>query len=130
MTSLGVPEKLRGDSLPTKQQIYNHFLYLIQTNCSSGHWKQITSFHIKVTAVLNDVREIWDRTAIPHILESREGERRLKALLTKCKTLNKVPFERRDDGFAVDLESLFDVASCQHIDDVICTCDLINKVKS
>ena len=128
MSSLGEPEKLRGDSLPTEHQIYNHFLYLIDENSTNGEWTKTTSFPVKVRAVLSDIKRIWDKTSIPHILNDRLGEKKLTSLLTKCKNLTKLPKKRREDGFGCVLDQLFDVAYCQHRGENVCTCDLSSKV--
>ena len=127
MTSLGVPAKLGGDSLPTGSQIYNHFLHLIKDKCSKGEWRYNTPFSDKVSCVMHDVTEVWDKTSIPHVLHTREGERRITSLLSKCKTLTKVPLDRRDADFGAGLDQLFDAAVCQHANSE-CSCDLPNKV--
>ena len=128
MTSLGVPTKLRGDVLPTEIQIYNHFLFLIQQKCSTGDWKNNTPLSTKANAVFNDVSVIWDSTAIPNMLKSREGMRKITTLLNKCKTLTKVPLSRRQPGFDNDLQQLFDVSICHHAEDRKCTCEQEHKV--
>ena len=128
MTSVGVPEKLRGDCLPTVQEIYNHFLYLIIERSSTGEWKHNTPFDVKVTAVCSDVKTIWDKTPIPNVMHSREGERRIRNILNKCKELTKIPVDRRQAGFGEHLSKLFDASLCQHQEEDMCTCDINAKV--
>ena len=76
----------------------------------------------------NDVCAIWDSTAIPNMLKSREGMRKITTLLNKCKTLTKVPLSRRQPGFDNDLQQLFDVSICHHTEDSKCTCEQEHKV--
>ena len=72
----GVPKMLRRDCLPTKRDIFDHYLYMRKARQESGEWKQNTPLSIAVGEVLTDVREQWDKTGIPPFLlweERREG---------------------------------------------------------
>ena len=129
MSSLGVPAKLKEDVLPTDIQIYNHYIHLIQKKCSTGEWKHNTPFLVKARAVCLDVSAVWDRTTISHLMNTREGERKIITLLNKCKNFTKVPLDRRPASFGEELHHLFDVAICQHKVDDSCSCEIQNKVR-
>ena len=90
MCSLGEPLLLREDILPTRLDVYNHYLHLMDENGRSGKWKQNTLFSSKVKCVRDDVVALWDRTFIPHDLAGRHGEKKVSSLLTKCRTMTKV----------------------------------------
>ena len=127
MGSLGEPCRLSGENLPTKLEVYNHYLYLNQEKLRLGDWKQNTKFSDKVRYVRDEVADIWDKTRIPHWLEGRDGLRKVSTLLIKCKELTKVAQDRRKDGFGADLVTLFDVAKCSHEED-LCSCEEEIKV--
>ena len=71
--------------------------------------------------------ELWNKTGIVHGLAGREGEKRISYLLTMCKNTFKVPMVRRQEGFAMELQVLFDVTVCQHSGDE--TCNYESSVK-
>ena len=120
MVPFGEPTKLRDDVLPTKKDIFNHFLYLKSVKEASGDWKQNTDVTVKVKPVWIDVCEIWNRTGYPHCLESREGERKVLNFILQGKKLNKVAMNRRGDNYWKDMEVLFDFSLCQHPDNCDC----------
>ena len=125
---LGIPAKLRDDILPTKLDIYQHFLYLSREKCLAGEWQRNTDISVKVKAVRDDVADIWDRTGISHGLGDRKGEQRICNLISSCKATFKVPLARRQAGFARELQVLFDVALCQHSELHTCTCDSQDQI--
>ena len=125
---LAKPVKLRDDVLPTKLEIFEHFLFLTKEKCRSGEWQKNTDLSIKIGTVRDDVKELWDRTGIMHGLGGKYGLRRISNLITSCKNLFKVPKLRRQAGFASELQVLFDVAVCQHQDPETCTCDSQDKI--
>lgn len=126
MGTLGEPKELRDDVLPTGLEVYKHFLHLTNVKCASGAWKQRTDIHTKVSCLLGDISSLWNRTGIPHMLATREGERKVHSLVLQCRKLNKVALCKRGDTFGQDLYGLFDVALCLHPGS--CTCSLENKV--
>ena len=95
MSSFGDPVKMRDDILPTMLDIYNHFMFIKKEKNASGEWDKFTHLSIKISCVLEDVRSLWDKTGIPHCLSSKDGERKISTLITKCKNLSKVPLARR-----------------------------------
>ena len=44
----GVPKMLRRDCLPTKRDIFDHYLYMRKARQESGEWKQNTPLSIAV----------------------------------------------------------------------------------
>ena len=126
IVKLGEAAKLGQGDLPTGLAIYAHYLHLRIEKRQSGEWKQNTSFGEAVRVVTCDVAAQWDKTGIPHILNSRDGRRKISIFLTKCHTLCKVPAERRAEGFGQEFNCLFDVAACPHLES--CNCDLMSQV--
>ena len=118
---------MSGENLPTKLEVYNHYLYLNKEQLVSGEWKQNTKFYEKVRLLRDQVADIWDKTSIPHVLEGREGLQKVSNLLLKCKDMNKVAKQKRKEGFADNLLELFNVAKCTHVKD-FCSCDEASKV--
>ena len=118
---------MSGENLPTKLEVYNHYLYLNKEQLVSGEWKQNTKFYEKVRLLRDQVADVWDKTSIPHGLEGREGLKKVSNLLLKCRDLNKVAMDRRKEGFGDDLHTLFDVAKCNH-EEESCSCDEEIKV--
>ena len=123
MSTLADAVKLKDDILPTVLDIYQHYLYLNSIRGPGGDWKQNTSISEKVQCVLSDVAALWNRTAIPHDLAGRLGEKRIMNLVNKCRSMNKVAMERRGEDFGQDLNILFDVAICKHPNISSCTCN-------
>ena len=72
---LGEPVKLRQDCLPTKQDIYNHYLYLKKMKRETGEWRHNTPVIVTVKLLLCDAKKQWNKTKISHILEGRRGEK-------------------------------------------------------
>ena len=127
MDSLVNPVKLRDDILPTKLEIFQHYLYLSKEKCKTGEWRKNTDIVIKSECVRGDVAELWDRTGIVHGLDGKEGLRRISNLITTCKAHFKVPKARRQAGFTEELQVLYDVALCQHAENN-CTCPSHEKI--
>ena len=128
MSSLGEPKRLRDDILPTELDIYHHFIVLRNEKIASGEWSKFTTMAVRLKAVMVDVCRLWNRTAIPHCFTSTLGERKLANIISKCKTLSKVPMVRREKDHAQGLQSLFDAACCSHRDAISCTCPEEDKV--
>ena len=122
MSSLGTAVNLRDDILPTKLDIYHHFLHLSKEKVINGDWKKNTPLSEKVKCVQEDVIKLWDKTGIAHCLTGKEGLRKITNIIINAKSTFKVPVARRQRGFADDLKVLFDVALCQHAYDENCTC--------
>ena len=83
MSTFGEPIQLRDDVLPTELQIYNHFLYLNNLKCASGDWKHNTDLSMKAKSVREDVGSIWDRSGVPHGLNSKKGKKLIKVALDR-----------------------------------------------
>ena len=111
---------LRGDVLPTEGDIYRHYLQMLSSKVASGEWHCRTPLSTKVKSVTEDVAQVWDKTPIPHNLEGREGERRVMAVITKVRDLDKVVKTRRGEGFGSILHQLFDVARCKCLEECQC----------
>ena len=126
MLIINQPVKLREDILPTELEIYKHYLYLNSEKLKTGEWTTNTPLAKKVKLLMADVSALWSKTGIPFLLVGFQGERRIMALITRCKKLNKVAIEKRGEMFAQDLNVLFDVASCKH--EVICSCSKADQV--
>ena len=124
-----MPSELRGDMLPTKLEIYNHFLYLSDLKCGSGEWQHNTDLSLKAKCVRDHVATIWDRTGIPHYLHDRIGEKRIHAIIQRGKKLSKVAMERRSGDYRQELEIMFDAALCKHSREETCNCQSQSKVR-
>ena len=61
------PCQLRQDCLPTKRDIYCHYLYLRKVKEERGEWRQDVPIIVAVREVLNGVKRQWSKTEIPHI---------------------------------------------------------------
>ena len=126
--ALGEPVKLRDDCLPTKRDIYQHYLYLRKERQETGEWQQNTPVFNVVKVVYSDVKKQWDKTEIPHTLEGRRGEKALNILVNQFLSLSKIPAAKRRKGIGQDLDCLFDVAACQHSDGH-CDCSVQHQVR-
>ena len=124
---LGEPTKLRQDCLPTQRDVYNHYLHLREIKQKSGEWQHNTPQLEQVRALLDDVKRQWDKTQIPHTLEGRKGEKLIINLLTKTKSLVKIQLNRRDEEFGKELDQLFDVSYCSHLN-YPCMCPADHQV--
>ena len=124
----GIAVRIREDCLPTKKEVYNHFLYIKDQKLASEEWTKFTSFATRISCLQQDICEIWDRTAIPHSLATRNGTRHITKLIISCQKLCKVPFDRRKPDHTLEMVSLFDVALCIHKSTETCTCLAANKV--
>ena len=122
---LGEPVKLRQDCLPTKRDIYNHYLHLRRERQETGEWQHNTPVSIIVKYVVSDVKKQWDKTEIPHILEGRRGEKAITNLLNKFHSLNK---HKISPDIVKELDCLYDVAACQHEDQSPCDCPVMQQV--
>ena len=78
---------------------------------------------------MTDVAAIWSKTGIPFDLAGYPGEKRIMYVINKGRTLNKVGMERRGEEFGQELDVLFDIASCKHVDGgIACSCSIKDKV--
>ena len=128
MLRLGEAVKLDQGNLPLKSQVFSHYLFLRNQKIEAGEWKQNTPLMVAAEAVKVDVESQWGKTEIPHLLHGKPGDLRVKRLISKCHKLMQIPNERREADFGKDLDSLFDVAACQHEDMNNCPCPLGKKV--
>ena len=128
MCSLGEPCDLRRDVLPTKRDIYKYYLQLNKDKVRDGEWKQNTKMSDKAGYLSDIIASIWDKTGIPHKLRGREGVRRTMALIMQIKDMDRLPMDRRKEGFGIELDSLFDVSIRQHELNQLCTCDEVDRV--
>ena len=124
MLILNQPVKLKEDVLPTELEIYKHYLYLNTDKLKTGEWTTNTPLTKKVELLMSDVSALWYKT---DLLAGSQGVRRIMALITRCKKMNKVAMEKRGEMFAQDLNVLFDVAYCKH-EEVICSCSKADQV--
>ena len=118
------PQQFKGDLLPTKLDLWRHYLYLISVKSGTKEWTQFTPLSVKIDAVCEDLASIWNKTGIPHQLTDRAGKKKVALVITKGKSLqkhmNKEKFE--------EMNKLFDVARCQHKIGEICTCKMDDQV--
>ena len=108
--------ELDPGSLPLKSNIFNHYLFLRKQKIAEGEWKSNVSLAEGARAVKIDVETQWEKTEIPHTLQGKQGEEKVKKVISQCKDLLKINQNRRGPDFALEMESLFDVAACQHDD--------------
>ena len=125
---LGEPVQLRQDCLPTKQDIYNHYLYLKKVKFEAGEWRNNTPAIETVRLVVSDVKKLWDKTEIPHILDGRKAEKIIGKLIQRFKSLSKIPVERRSQALTQELACLSDMSVCPHTDLTRCCCPVENQV--
>ena len=124
-----IASELNTGYLPTKKELFSHYLYIRETNIKSGEWNQYTPLSEVAKCVAKDVAALWDKTGIPHKLsDSNEGVRMIMSVINKCKDMNKIPLERRKPGFGQDLDILYDVAKCPHPNESSCDCTSENQV--
>ena len=123
------PVKLRDDILPTKLDVFQHFLYVSQEKYKTGEWIKKTDFSVRAQQVRDDVEDLWNRTGIAHGLGGKEGVRRVTNLINTCRNTFKTPMARREPGFQNELKVLFDVALCKH-SELHCPCDVQVRIPS
>ena len=128
MSRLGEAVKLDQGSLPLKSQVFSHYLFLRNQKIEEGEWRQNTPLLVAAEAVKADVESQWGKTEIPHLLHGKPGDLRVSRLISKCQKLMQIPHERREPDFGKDLDTLFDVAACQHEDMNTCPCPVGKKV--
>ena len=124
MSDLGVAKKLGDELLPTLKDIYNHYIYLNEVNLESGEWHKTTPFETRARKVSEDVATLWNRTGIPHNLDTRYGQSKVADALLKCKNVRKTGQDRRESYG----DQLFDAAYCRHTSWPECDCPETNKV--
>ena len=115
--------KLPEDVLPTEMQVFQYYLYLKKVNTESGEWPSVgMSMQAKMKCILPDIVYVWNKSGIPHFLDSKNGEEKLRNLLSRiCNLVHKKGFQKEK------FEKLFDVAMCQCSSDD-CTCKLEAQV--
>ena len=118
----GTPRQLRQDCLPTKRDIYDHYLYLRKVKIENREWKQNIPLSDAASEVYSDIKKQWDKTEIPHRLQGRKGEKDVSSLLMRIQKIIRTPSERRDSGLGQELDSLFDMAHCPHTGFYPCSC--------
>ena len=128
MWRIGDPVKLDPGSLPLKSNIFNHYLFTRKQKIAEGEWKSNVSLTEGARAVKIDVETQWEKTEIPHTLQGKQGVEKVKKVISQCQDLLKINQNRRGPDFALEMESLFDVAACQHDDMLNCTCSAGQKV--
>ena len=129
MATFSDPVRLKEDVLPTELDIYKHYLYLNAVKIQDRTWVTNTPVSKKAGSVMTDVAAIWSKTGIPFDLAGYPGEKRIMYVINKGRTLNKVGMERRGEEFGQELDVLFDIASCKHVDGgIACSCSIKDKV--
>ena len=116
----GEARALRGDVLPTEAEIYKHYLHVQVAKESSGEWHRSVPVSTKIKSITEDVASVWNKTSIPHNLVGHEGERKVKAVITKVKGLDKIILSKRGKEFGRSLNQLFDVARCKCEEECLC----------
>ena len=57
---------LKGDMLPTKMEVFQHYQYLTEVKKESGEWHNTTQTCVKAKHVAEDVAHVWERGGLPH----------------------------------------------------------------
>ena len=134
MASIGGEAKpLQGEMLPTRGEVYQHYLHIMMTKIKSGEWGKFTPLSSKLKFVVSDINSIWDKTGIPH-LSGQSGEARVEKVILDIQKVRKIPVSRRNDASTLKqvgdlhLETLFDISKCQCKDDESCRCPDEDKV--
>ena len=128
MWRIGKPVKLDPNCLPLKSNVFNHYLFKREQKITEGEWKSNVSLLDGAKAVQLDVEAQWEKTEIPHTLGGKQGVEKVKKVISQCKDLLKIQHSRRGPDFAAEMNSLFDVAACQHKDMLNCGCSPEQKV--
>ena len=63
--------------LPTRLEVYQHYLHLNKVKISSGEWKQNIPVKEKVKYLTNDIAKVWDMAGMPHNLIGKTGDKRV-----------------------------------------------------
>ena len=134
MASIGGEAKpLHGEVLPTRGEVYQHYLHILNTKIKTGDWGKFTPLTSKVKFVMSDIKSIWEKTGIPH-LSGQSGEARVEKLISDIKRVNKIPMKQRNDASTLkqigdlQLDILFDISKCQCVDPSSCRCPDEDKV--
>ena len=128
MWRIGEPVELDPGTLPLKSSVFNHYLLKRKQKIAVGEWKSNVSVTEVAKAVKVDVEAQWEKTGIPHTLQGKQGVEKVKKVILQCQDLLKINPNRRGADFALKMESLFDVAVCQHDDMLNCICSAGQKV--
>jgi hypothetical protein len=59
----------KGDMLPTKMEVFQHYQYLTEFKNKSGEWHKTTQKCVKAKHVVEVVANVWERGGLPHRLE-------------------------------------------------------------
>ena len=128
MWRIGDPVELDPGSLPLKSSVFNHYLFKRKQKIAAGEWKSNVSLAEGARAVKIDIEAQWEKTGIPHTLQGKQGVEKVKKVIVQCQDLLKIQPKRRGPDFALQMESLFEVAACQHDDLLNCSCSAGQKV--
>jgi len=128
MWRIGEPVKLDPKCLPLKSNVFNHYLFTRQQKIDGGEWKSNVSMMEGAKAVKLDIEAQWEKTEVPHTLQGRQGEKQVQKVISQCQDLLKIGQKKRGLDFAQEMDSLFDVAACQHEDMLNCSCPPGQKV--
>ena len=121
MASVIEAKCLPDDGLPTKLQIYQHYLYILKAKSESGEWSQKHPMRAKAEAVLLDVADKWNKTSIPHDLHDRKVVENVLKLIKRDGQIRAfIRHPKSWDEIVAKFGILFDVAKCKCI--VQCTC--------
>ena len=60
---------LKGDMLPTKLEVFEHYQHLTEVLNKSGEWHKTTQKCLKAKLVAEDVAKLWERGGLPHRLD-------------------------------------------------------------
>ena len=99
----------KGDMLPTKIEVFQHYQYLTEFKNKSGEWHKTTQKCVKAKHVVEDVANGWERGGLPQRLEDSKI---VIALLDRV--------IRMKENQKNELCQLFDVSCCLHDDKKEC----------
>ena len=115
--------------LPTDTDIVNHTQHLKREKMGLGEWRNNTPVSEIAKVVADSVCDVWDKTDIPHFgtQNPKWVREKVEKLLSRAKTVLKIPVERRNN---VELEGewskLFDISLCPHREKKLCNCPNCN----
>lgn len=126
---LGQPRKFSKVQLPTKRDIYLHYMSIKNDFVIAGDRKPIKQ--TLADRVAYDVEDLWKFASIPSVCHKVVREK-IERVVAKAQYFLKTPKNKRVENHskAKDFNQLFDICtcSCNFSNDLICSCSNDKKV--
>ncbi|CAH1113072.1 unnamed protein product [Psylliodes chrysocephalus] len=122
----GAPEKFDSTCLPTQENFIKHYLWVQSELRSSSSKEPNTETILKI--VLQDIKAIWEKVAIPIISEQRiinlmkELYQKYKNIKKPGKSRNTTGYKLKKEEYYLNAKKLLDIAKCKCLSVMRCIC--------